>query len=181
MKIDENHWLSDVKHVPSPHFDARPDETIISLLVLHHISLPPQQYGGPYIEQFFQGALDASQHPFFKVIEKMKVSAHCLIKRDGQVVQFVPFNARAWHAGKSSFAGEERCNDYSIGIELEGSEFDVYTSKQYKSLTLLSKLVMERYPAISPSRITGHQYISPLRKSDPGLCFDWKTYRKLLK
>lgn len=180
MKVDSSHWLTDVKIVPSPHYDTRPDQNDISLLVLHHISLPPQQYGGPYIEHFFQGKLDASIHPFFKIIENMKVSAHCLVRRDGEIIQFVPFNARAWHAGQSQFAGRARCNDYSIGIELEGSEFDVYTKQQYRALEQLVRLLMKCYPAITVPRVTGHQYISPLRKSDPGLCFDWSRLRSLL-
>lgn len=110
----------------------------------------------------------------------MGVSAHCFIRRDGEIIQFVPFNARAWHAGKSSFAGVERCNDYSIGIELEGSDFDVYTQEQYHSLATVTHLLMVRYPQITLPRITGHQYIAPLRKTDPGLGFDWRYFRSLL-
>lgn len=180
MHITPDSWLSDVKHVPSPFFDQRPEQTPVSLLVVHNISLPPGQYGGPYVEQFFTGKLDANEHPFFKVIHKMGVSAHCFIRRDGEIIQFVPFNARAWHAGKSSFAGVERCNDYSIGIELEGSDFDVYTQEQYHSLAAVTHLLMVRYPQITLPRITGHQYIAPLRKTDPGLGFDWRYFRSLL-
>ncbi|USD64851.1 1,6-anhydro-N-acetylmuramyl-L-alanine amidase AmpD [Vibrio sp. SCSIO 43136] len=181
MKIDDNHLLSEVRQVPSSHCDLRPDSDDISLLVIHHISLPPFEYGSEDIEAFFTGTLDPNRHAFFKVIEKMRVSAHCLIRRDGEIIQFVPFDKRAWHAGISSFAGRDRCNDYSIGIELEGSEFDAYTPSQYLALAKLSQLLMSRYDKISPSRITGHQFISPLRKSDPGLTFDWPFYRSLLK
>ncbi len=180
MHITPDSWLSGVKHVPSPFYDQRPEQTPISLLVVHNISLPPGQYGGPYVEQFFTGQLDPNQHPFFKVIHNMGVSAHCFIRRDGEIIQFVPFNARAWHAGKSSFAGVERCNDYSIGIELEGTDFDTYTQAQYQSLVSITQLVMKTYPHITLPRITGHQYIAPLRKTDPGLGFDWRYFRFLL-
>ncbi|EHU9471647.1 1,6-anhydro-N-acetylmuramyl-L-alanine amidase AmpD [Vibrio vulnificus] len=173
-------WLEGVKRVSSPFFDARPQGAPISLLVVHNISLPPGQFGGRYIEDFFQGLLDPSEHPFFQVIHQMRVSAHCLIKRDGEVVQFVSFDDRAWHAGASSFAGVERCNDYSIGIELEGSDFVSYTEAQYQALSELSKTLMRQYPNITLPRITGHQYIAPLRKTDPGLSFDWRYYRTLL-
>ncbi|MBY6199476.1 1,6-anhydro-N-acetylmuramyl-L-alanine amidase AmpD [Vibrio hangzhouensis] len=175
--IDSSGWYRLARHVPSPHFDARSGEEDISLLVVHNISLPPAQFGGPYIEQFFLGKLDVSAHPFFKVIENLRVSAHCLIRRDGEVVQFVPFGARAWHAGVSSFAGRERCNDYSIGIELEGTDFITYTDAQYDSLQRLTQALMCRYPYITCERITGHQYIAPLRKSDPGLVFDWRRFK----
>ncbi|GHY23775.1 N-acetylmuramoyl-L-alanine amidase AmpD [Vibrio cholerae] len=142
---------------------------------------PPGQFGGPYIEQFFLGELDANQHSFFKVIAKMRVSAHCVIRRDGEVVQFVPFHLRAWHAGVSSFAGRAKCNDYSIGIELEGSDFVPYTDAQYQALAELTQALMVRYPHITLPRITGHQYIAPLRKTDPGLVFDWRRFRAGLK
>ncbi|MFM2588853.1 1,6-anhydro-N-acetylmuramyl-L-alanine amidase AmpD [Vibrio sp. TBV020] len=175
--IDNQGWYSEARHVPSPFYDQRTDESDISLLVVHNISLPPGQFGGPYIEQFFTGNLDPNDHPFFKVIHKMGVSAHCLIRRDGQVVQFVPFKARAWHAGVSSFAGREKCNDYSIGIELEGSDFVAYTDEQYAALTKLTKQIQTHYPMITLPRITGHQYIAPLRKTDPGLVFDWVRFR----
>ncbi len=178
--IDSQGWLKSARHVPSPFFDQRSDKQDISLLVIHNISLPPGQFGGPYIEQFFTGELDPSEHPFFNVIHKMGVSAHCLIRRDGEVVQFVSLFDRAWHAGASSFAGRERCNDYSIGIELEGSDYVAYTDAQYQALTRLSQALMRRYPYITLPRITGHQYIAPLRKTDPGLVFDWPRFRDLL-
>ncbi len=175
--IIEKGWLQQVKHVPSPFFDARPEQDDISLLVIHNISLPPGQFGGSHIEDFFTGQLDAKAHPFFNVIHNMGVSAHCLIKRDGEIVQFVSFLDRAWHAGVSSFAGRERCNDYSIGIELEGTDFIAYTEAQYESLVKIAQVLMLTYPNINAERITGHQFIAPLRKSDPGLSFDWKKFR----
>ncbi len=177
MAIEQG-WLRHARHVPSPFYDQRPNQESPSLLVIHNISLPPAQYGGPYIEAFFQGKLNPDQHPFFKVIHKMRVSAHCLIRRDGEIVQFVSFLERAWHAGQSSFAGRERCNDYSIGIEMEGTDFDAYTPQQYRALTALSQQLMMAYPEITVPRITGHQFIAPMRKSDPGLSFDWVTFRR---
>ena len=180
MMISETGWYNAAKHVPSPFYDARPLQDDISLLVVHNISLPPGQFGGPYIEQFFTGKLDPDEHPFFKVIHNMGVSAHCLVRRDGEVVQFVSFLDRAWHAGASSFAGRERCNDYSIGVELEGSDFVAYTESQYQALAQLSQSLTQRFPEITSQRITGHQYIAPLRKTDPGLSFDWIKYRQSL-
>ena len=178
--IDQNGWFSGAQKVPSLHFDKRQDITDVSLLVIHNINLPPGQFGGNYIEQFFTGELDANDHPYFAFIHEMKVSAHCLIRRDGEVVQFVSFLDRAWHAGLSSFAGRDKCNDYSIGIELEGSDFEAYSEEQYQALAELSRQIMQRYPDITPARITGHQYIAPSRKTDPGLVFDWQKYRELI-
>jgi len=177
VRIATNYWLEGARHVPSLHYDARPNAAEISLLVVHNISLPPGQYGGNAIEDFFTGQLDQNDHPFFNVIHQMRVSAHCLVRRDGEIVQFVPFNMRAWHAGKSSFAGVDKCNDYSIGIELEGTDFDAYTDQQYQALALLTSLLKRSFPLITSERITGHQYIAPLRKSDPGLTFDWRRFR----
>tara|TARA_B100001059_G_scaffold7295_1_gene6051 strand:+ start:41 stop:640 length:600 start_codon:yes stop_codon:yes gene_type:complete len=181
MTICSKGWYENARHVPSPYFDARPSVDDISLLVVHNISLPPGQFGGPYIEQFFTGNLDPAEHPFFKVIHQMGVSAHCLIRRDGEVVQFVSFRDRAWHAGQSSFAGRERCNDYSIGIELEGSDFVAYTEQQYQALTKLTEKLVSSFPQITDERITGHQYIAPLRKTDPGLVFDWTKFKSNLR
>ncbi|GLO61827.1 N-acetyl-anhydromuranmyl-L-alanine amidase [Vibrio sp. MACH09] len=180
MIIDNDGWLQKVKKVSSEHFDYRPDNADISLLVIHNISLPPGEYGNDSIEHFFTGQLNPDAHPFFKVIHTMRVSAHCLIKRTGEIIQFVSFYDRAWHAGQSSYAGVERCNDYSIGIELEGTDFDAYTDEQYLSLSQLTLLLQNRFPMITSQRITGHQYIAPLRKTDPGLVFDWRHYRQLI-
>ena len=180
MTISTVGWYENARHVPSPFYDSRPKLNDVSLLVVHNISLPPGEFGGPYIEQFFTGNLNPAEHPFFEVIHQMGVSAHCLIRRDGEVVQFVSFHDRAWHAGQSSFAGRERCNDYSIGIELEGSDFVSYTKEQYLSLSTLTETLMKHFPKITIPRITGHQYISPLRKTDPGLVFDWVKFKDAL-
>ncbi|MDN3615114.1 1,6-anhydro-N-acetylmuramyl-L-alanine amidase AmpD [Vibrio gallaecicus] len=177
MTISTVGWYENARRVPSPFYDSRPKLNDVSLLVVHNISLPPGEFGGPYIEQFFTGNLNPAEHPFFEVIHQMGVSAHCLIRRDGEVVQFVPFHDRAWHAGQSSFAGRDRCNDYSIGIELEGSDFVSYTKEQYLSLSTLTETLMKHFPKITIPRITGHQYISPLRKTDPGLVFDWVKFK----
>jgi AmpD protein len=178
--IDELGWCQQARHVPSPHYDARPIASDVSLLVVHNISLPPGQFGGDSIEKFFLGQLEPSEHPFYSVIASMKVSAHCLIRRNGEVVQFVSFDDRAWHAGSSSFAGQGRCNDYSIGIELEGTDFVAYENMQYQSLAQLTDALQRRYQLITNERITGHQYIAPLRKTDPGLTFEWAKYRNML-
>jgi len=179
--ISQDGWYKSAQKCMSPNYDNRSDGNDISLLVIHNISLPPGRFDGCYIEQLFTGSLDADEHPFFKSIATLKVSAHCLIRRNGHVVQFVSFNHRAWHAGKSSFAGRDKCNDYSIGIELEGSEWICYTDEQYEALVTLTRAIQDKYPMITKKRITGHQYIAPLRKNDPGLTFNWSYYRKQLK
>ncbi|GAD78516.1 1,6-anhydro-N-acetylmuramyl-L-alanine amidase AmpD [Vibrio ezurae] len=173
-------WYPNAKIVPSPYHDDRPNLRDISLLVIHNISLPPGEFTQNNIEAFFQGKLSADAHPFFQRISQMRVSAHCLIKRSGEIVQFVPFEKRAWHAGVSSFAGRDRCNDYSIGIELEGTDFVAYTEAQYATLAEVTRYLLSRYPQLTPQRITGHQYIAPLRKSDPGLSFHWSKFNKLI-
>lgn len=165
---------------PTTHWDHRPKANDISLLVIHNISLPPNVFGGSYIEQFFCGHLDKTYHPYFAQIADMRVSAHCLIKRCGEIVQFVPFSQRAWHAGKSSFQGRPTCNDYSIGIELEGSDTVAYSPEQYTSLVNLSRHIISYYPLITLSRIVGHNDIAPGRKSDPGSAFNWPFFRQLL-
>lgn len=165
--------LMDILYVPSPNCDERPVDTEISLIVVHGISLPPGKFGGPYIEQLFTNRLDSSAHPFFASIKGLEVSAHILIRRDGEVIQFVPFRRRAWHAGKSSFQDRKRCNDFSIGIELEGTDTEPYTEAQYSQLADLIECLMRNYPAITPEHITGHSDIAPKRKTDPGPAFDW--------
>lgn len=180
IDIDDEGWLLSAKKTPSTFYDKRPENSKISLLVIHNISLPPGQYGGNAIERFFTGELDPNQHPYFATIHKMRVSAHCLIRRTGQIIQFVSFLDRAWHAGQSSFAGVTRCNDYSIGIELEGTDFDAYTEQQYQSLSDVTASLLVQFPHITPNRITGHQYIAPLRKTDPGLVFDWRYFKQLV-
>lgn len=173
-------WLEGARRVSSPFFDARPQGVPISLLVVHNISLPPGQFGGHYIEDFFQGRLDPNEHPFFQVIHQMRVSAHCVIKRDGEVVQFVSFDDRAWHAGASSFAGIERCNDYSIGIELEGSDDLPFEDAQYETLVHVTACLQQAYPQIQ-QHLAGHSDIAPGRKTDPGAFFDWLGYRNRLQ
>lgn len=170
-------WLKQARHCPSPHFNERPVDADISLLVVHNISLPPGEFGGPYIEQFFQGHLTSKAHPFFDEIRDMQVSAHCLVKRTGEVVQFVSFNQRAWHAGVSSFEGREQCNDFSIGIELEGTDDLPYTDAQYQTLVAVTHAIMSTYPNITPARVTGHEHIAPGRKTDPGSSFCWNRLK----
>lgn len=158
---------------PSPNQDARPEGVTPDTIVIHGISLPPGQFGGPEIEALFTNSLDGSAHPYFAEIEGLKVSSHLLIRRDGEVVQFVPFGRRAWHAGDSRFRGRSCCNDYSIGIELEGTDDQSYTDEQYEHLVPVILAVMHAYRRITPRRIAGHCDISPGRKSDPGPVFDW--------
>lgn len=172
----ESGWLSGARRVPSPHCNERPAGGDIDLLVIHCISLPPGQYGGSWIDDFFQGHLDTSAHPYFEEIGELKVSAHLLINRTGGVTQYVPFDRRAWHAGQSSFCGREGCNDFSIGIELEGLDTDTYTDAQYHSLARATVAIMRAYPGITPETITGHSDIAPGRKLDPGPGFDWRRY-----
>lgn len=165
---------------PSPNFGPRRDNAGVTLLVVHNISLPPGQFGGDAIERFFCNTLDTSEHPYFETIAGMQVSAHALIRRDGSLVQFVSFLDRAWHAGRSCFRGEEECNDFSIGIELEGTDDIPYTDEQYQSLARLSALVMQAWPEIDDDRITGHCDIAPGRKTDPGPAFDWPRFHRQL-
>lgn len=172
-----NHKLVQARWVPSPNYNQRPMNQSPSLLVIHNISLPPREYGGPYIEQFFSNQLDTHAHPYFQEIEGLEVSAHLLIRRDGELVQFVAFDQRAWHAGVSQFEGCENCNDFSIGIELEGTDNDEYTDQQYEQLKAVTHCLMMEYTHILPDRIVGHQDIAPLRKTDPGPAFDWLRYK----
>ena len=156
--------------VESPNFDDRPPGTEITLVVLHSISLPPGEYGGQAIEQLFTNCLDPAAHPYFREICALKVSSHYLVRRDGEVVQFVPPDKRAWHAGVSSWRGRERCNDFSIGIELEGTDEDAFTSAQYQSLVLVIQKLRQQFPIRD---IAAHSEIAPGRKTDPGPRFDW--------
>ncbi|HEF4888629.1 TPA: 1,6-anhydro-N-acetylmuramyl-L-alanine amidase AmpD [Klebsiella oxytoca] len=172
-------WLVEARRVPSPHYDSRPDNETPSLLVVHNISLPPGEFGGPWIDALFSGTLDPNAHPFFAEIAQLRVSAHCLIRRDGEIVQYVPFDKRAWHAGVSSYRGRERCNDFSIGIELEGTDTLAYTDAQYQQLVAVTRQLILLYPAIA-DHITGHCDIAPVRKTDPGPAFDWVKFRSLL-
>ncbi len=172
--IIEQHRLTTAKQIPSPNYDDRPNPVDISLLVIHCISLPPGEFDNPYINQLFCNVLDPDAHPYFKEIHQLTVSAHLLIKRDGSCIQYVPFNKRAWHAGKSSYQGKERCNDFSIGIELEGTESIPYTEAQYIQLAEVIDSLLKAYPNLSKQQITGHSDIAPGRKNDPGASFDWQ-------
>ncbi len=165
----------------SPHWNLRPQDSDISLLVIHCISLPSGQFGNSYIDDLFMGLLDTAADQSFTDLAGLRVSAHCVIFRNGLVRQYVPFQYRAWHAGISEFDGRQNCNDFSIGIELEGTEHQPYTDAQYQSLVLLTRQLMQDYPAITLGRIVGHQQIAPGRKTDPGPSFDWLRYQSALK
>ena len=174
---DEAGWLPGVRRVPSPNFNCRPQGAQVSLLVIHNISLPPGQFGGEHICNFFTNRLDCQVHPFFAEIAGLQVSAHFLIDRAGEITQFVPVHERAWHAGESCFQEQDNCNDFSLGIELEGADDVPYTDSQYESLARLTAQLTRMYPAITPERIVGHSDIAPGRKTDPGPAFDWRRYR----
>lgn len=180
MRINEDGWIEHVRHVASPNMDHRPVGTPIDLLVIHNISLPPGEFGGPYIEQLFCNQLDPQAHPYFEDIAHLKVSSHLLIRRDGDIIQFVPLSQRAWHAGESSFCGQSCCNDFSIGIELEGTDEQPFTDAQYEALSQVSQTILRAYPEITAERVTGHSDIAPGRKTDPGEAFDWARYRQNL-
>lgn len=172
--------IQGARQMACPNFNLRPEQAEVSLLVIHNICLPPEQFGGPYIAQFFNNELDPDAHPYFASISQLQVSSHLLIDRQGQLMQFVNLEKRAWHAGRSDFAGQPECNDYSIGVELEGSDNQAYEAAQYQCLARLTKALQQAYPAISGDRITGHSDIAPGRKTDPGPFFDWDYYRELL-
>jgi AmpD protein len=181
MVVDSDTGLLDsAEQVNSPNFDDRPQDTQVDLLVIHNISLPPGQFGGPWISDLFTNQLNPEAHPYFKEIHSLKVSAHILIRRDGSIIQFVPFHKRAWHAGQSNYGGRNRCNDFSIGIELEGSDDHPFEEPQYQQLTALIKALLQAYPSLSTEHITGHSDIAPGRKTDPGPYFDWQKLRILL-
>lgn len=176
----KNDILVDAKWCPSPNFNHRPEGEKINLLVVHNISLPPKQFGGPYIEELFCNTLNCSVDPSFKSLEGLEVSAHLLIRRDGQILQFVPFNLRAWHAGVSSYHGVDNCNDFSIGIEMEGADDIDYEPVQYETLAKVTDALLTHYPDMSKDRIAGHCDIAPSRKTDPGQAFDWEKYKALI-
>lgn len=183
LNIQEG-WFSEydegVEHFPSPYFTPREANSSISLLVIHNISLPPKQFGGNYITDFFLGTLDKNADPYFETIHEMKVSAHCLIKRDGSLIQYVSFLDKAWHAGVSIYKGKEKCNDFSIGIELEGADDILYTEQQYQTLALASFSIEQKYPKVE-GNIAGHNDIAPGRKTNPGESFDWDYFERCLK
>lgn len=176
----KQHLLSAASRVPSPNFDDRPNPDDISLLVIHCISLPPGEFDNECITQLFCNQLNPDDHPYFKDIYKLKVSSHLVIKRSGELLQYVAFDKRAWHAGQSSYQGRERCNDFSIGIELEGAETVAYTDAQYTQLGNVTNTLLHTYPHLTKNRITGHSDIAPERKTDPGPSFDWQKFYGLL-
>ena len=179
-QVDADGWYAGARRVPSPNCDDRPAGVVADLVVLHGISLPPGEFGGPWIDALFTNALPPGDHPYFAGVASLKVSAHALVRRDGEVVQYVPFQRRAWHAGVSSWQGRERCNDYSVGIELEGTDATPYESAQYTALARLLAALMRTWPSLSPARMVGHSDVAPGRKSDPGVSFDWPLLRTRL-
>jgi N-acetyl-anhydromuramoyl-L-alanine amidase len=171
-------WIKGAVRVPSENYDERPAADVPELLVIHSISLPPGEYGGGEICNFFQNRLDCSAHPYFDGIQHLQVSSHFLIERTGRLVQFVSTEHRAWHAGESEYYGRTTVNNFSIGIELEGMDDDVFESEQYTALTALSRTLIEAYPKIGSDAVTGHSDIAPGRKTDPGTGFDWIRYKE---
>lgn len=178
--INSDGILDSAIYIESPFYNQRPQGTEINLLVIHCISLPEGQFGTDHIKNLFTGKLDCCADPSFACLEGLEVSAHCVIRRDGTIEQYVPFHERAWHAGVSSFEGREGCNDFSIGIELEGTDCSEYTELQYQVLVNATQKIQIKYPSITSSRIVGHSDIAPGRKTDPGSGFDWERYLSLL-
>ena len=172
--------LRRARQVLSPHCDERPPGVPPELIVVHGISLPPGEFGGPWIDQLFTGGLQAGAHPHFAAVAGLRVAAHLLVRRDGTAVQYVPFGLRAWHAGVSNWRGRPACNDYSVGIELEGTDTAPYESVQYRTLAALIDALCAAYPTLARDRVVGHSDIAPDRKSDPGPAFDWKLLGELL-
>ncbi|KAB2311600.1 1,6-anhydro-N-acetylmuramyl-L-alanine amidase AmpD [Betaproteobacteria bacterium SCN2] len=175
MQFDAQGWFDEARQLPSPNCDQRPGDEPPSLIVIHNISLPPGEFGGSAVEELFTNRLDWDAHPYYQGIRGLEVSAHFFIRRDGELIQFVPCSMRAWHAGASNWCGRERCNDFSIGIELEGSDELPFTEAQYASLAELTRTLKETYPITS---IVGHADIAPGRKTDPGPHFDWARCRR---
>ncbi len=181
MVVDPATGLLDVaRQCPSPNRDARPDASDIALVVIHGISLPPGEFGGGAIDRLFTNTLDASEHPYFAQIAHLRVSAHLLIRRDGETVQYVPFHERAWHAGRSCWQGREECNDFAIGIELEGADDVPYSDSQYRCLAEVVGALCTAYPGIMTTGLAGHCDVSPGRKTDPGPAFEWDRLAALL-
>lgn len=173
--------IKNAHYAASKHYDERPLNMPIDMIVIHNISLPPGQFGNGYVEKFFCGELDFGLDPYFLTIKNLRVASHLFIDRKGFLTQFVPFSKRAWHAGQSSFQGRTQCNDFSIGIELEGTDDLPFEAAQYQTLNAVIEILIETYPEISPERIVGHSDIAPGRKTDPGEKFDWNSVRTCLK
>lgn len=178
MLIDAEGYLVPARYIPSPNYDERPDRNDISLLVIHAISLPPEEFGGDSVIKLFTNRLDPQAHPYYQGLQGLKVSSHFFIRRDGEIIQFVPCTLRAWHAGISAWQDRTCCNDFSIGIELEGSDNQPFESIQYTRLIELTRAIQAAYPI---SDIVGHADIAPQRKTDPGPYFDWQSYHQTLK
>ena len=178
MTMDESGWIAGIRRIPSPNCDERPEGGTVEMLVIHNISLPPGEFGGPGIVELFTNRLDPGAHPYYRELAGRKVSAHFLIRRDGELIQFVACTQRAWHAGESSWCGRSRCNDFSVGVELEGTDSVPFEDAQYERLAALARALATKYPGIAS---VGHSDIAPGRKTDPGPCFDWARYRKLLQ
>ena len=179
MQVDlENGLMRNARQVASPNYDARPDGVEPELIVVHGISLPPGEFGGPWIERLFMNTLPPDMHPYFAEIGELRVSSHLLVARDGELTQFVKFTDRAWHAGQSSYRGRAACNDFSIGVELEGLDTLAYEDAQYDTLAEVVAALCDAYPRLSPERLVGHSDISPGRKTDPGPAFDWERARR---
>ena len=181
MKINiKSGLLETASQIVSSNFDERPDGQAVSLIVVHNISLPPGEFGGPYINQLFTNQLDKNEHPYFADIYQLRVSSHILIRRNGEIIQYVPFHSRAWHAGVSEYKGKQRCNDFSIGIELEGADEIPFELIQYTKLAQLIVELQDCYPTIAKDAITGHSDIAPGRKTDPGPAFDWAYLKQII-
>jgi N-acetyl-anhydromuramoyl-L-alanine amidase len=176
----ETGLLQGARQVASPNRDARPDGVEADLIVVHGISLPPGEFGGPWIERLFTNSLPAEVHPYFREVGSLRVSSHLVIMRDGSVTQFVSFTERAWHAGTSAYQGREACNDFSVGVELEGTDTLPYEAAQYDALAEVVAALCAAYPRLSTQRIAGHSDIAPGRKTDPGPAFDWPRARRLI-
>lgn len=171
-------YVSGIRQITSPYFTERPSASLPTLLVIHNISLPPNQYGNGFVEHLFSGQLDTTTHPYFSTIEDLQVSCHFFLARDGELVQFVSCDKSAWHAGESTFEGRNKCNDFSIGIEMEGTDEEAFTAIQYQILAQLTLLISRYYPI---KNIVGHSDIAPERKTDPGPFFDWDQYTQLMR
>ncbi|HSL85173.1 MAG TPA: 1,6-anhydro-N-acetylmuramyl-L-alanine amidase AmpD [Thermoanaerobaculia bacterium] len=181
MRIDPSTGLLEgARFVRSPNQDDRPEGAEPELVVVHGISLPPGELGGPWIDRLFTNRIEPDAHPYFREIAHLQVSAHALIRREGSITQYVPFHRRAWHAGVSTWRGRERVNDFSVGVELEGTDDTPYEAVQYQALADLVRALAATYPKITPGRVTGHSHIAPGRKTDPGPSFDWHRLRALV-